>query len=216
MHMERLDKVYSNGVEPVRFRQAGSAPGLNSRTGPFQATKCGSSPLTLRARGQRERLNATNTDSFNVPGADINQSQSMTCYDKFLIVQPQGERLLCRQSPFLIEKLFRDVASIKHLKSGDYLIETVSDDQSKHYLQKQRVGNFPVKVTPHTGLNTIKGVIESDGLKTADEEEMIQGLAHYGVIDCFFYRKKQPNGAQTKTGRVILTFKGQTFPIKSR
>ena len=134
MHMERLDKVCSNGVEPVRFRQAGSAPGLNSRTGPFHATKCGSSPLTLRARGQRERLNATNTDSFNVPGADINQSQSMTCYDKFLIVQPQGERLLCRQSPFLIEKLFRDAASIKRLQSGDLMAKASTTCRNREWV----------------------------------------------------------------------------------
>ena len=178
MEQQLLSEPY--GVEPVRFRQAGSAPDLEPRTGPPHATKRGSSPSTSRTRSRRKRLNATSTRIFNAPGADISQPQSMTSYDKFLIVQPQGERLLCRQSPFQIGKLFKDVTSIKCLKSGDYLIETVSENQSKHYLQKQRVGEFPVKVTPHIGLNRIKGVVESDGLQTTDEEEMTRELAHYG------------------------------------
>ena len=100
------------------------------------------------------------------------------------------------------------MTSIKCLKSGDYPIETVSENQSKHYLQKQRVGGFPVNVSPHIGLNRIKGVIESDGLNTTYEAEMTREPAHYGIVDW----RKQLYGDSTKTGRVVLTFKGQTHP----
>ena len=104
MEEQLLSQPY--GVEPVGFCQAGSAPDLEPRTGLPHATKCGSSPSTSRARGRTKRFNATSTRIFNAPRADISQPQSMTSYDKFLIVQPQGKRLLCRQSPFLIKKIF--------------------------------------------------------------------------------------------------------------
>ena len=90
----------------------------------------------------------------------------MISCDRYLVVKAEGERLHCRQSPFMVGKLFHDVQSIKRLKSGDYLIETSSEIQSRHYLQKRKVGEFPIRLLPHIGLNQVKGVMESDDLCT--------------------------------------------------
>ena len=80
--------------------QAESVLGLQPRTGP---------PL------------ATGGSVFNERGTGFHQPQSMISYDRYLVVKAEGERLLCRQSPFMIRRLFHDVQSIKRLKSGDYL-----------------------------------------------------------------------------------------------
>ena len=109
-------------------------------------------------------------------GTGFDQPQSMVSFDTYLGVKSEGERLLCRQSPFMIRGLFHDVQSIKRLKSGDYLIETSSESQSRHYLQTKKVGEFPVKVIPHIGLNRVKGVVESDDLKYTNKEELLEEM----------------------------------------
>ena len=155
---------------------------------------------------------ATGGSVFNEIGTGFHQPQSMICYDRYLVVKAEGERLLCRQSPFMIRRLFHNVQSIKRLKSGDYLIETSSEGQSRHYLQTKKVGEFPVTVIPHIGLNRVKGVVESDDLKYTNKEELLEEMKDKGIMDCYFFQKKQTNGDLTNTGRVVLTFRGQRLP----
>ena len=146
---------------------------------------------------------------------DLDQPHPRTLFDKFLIVQGTGGAALSRQSPFAIKKYFNGVESVKLLQSGDYLIETKSDQQSQHFLNMERLGECHIRVKPHFGLNRIKGVIQSDSLKyDVSREQLIDELKDIGVVDCYFHQKRQPDGSMENNGRVTLTFKGQHCPTK--
>ena len=62
----------------------------------------------------------------------------------------------------------------------------------------------------------MKGVVESDDLKYTNKEELLQEMKGKGIMDCFFFQKKQTNGDLTNTGRVVLTFRGQQLPYSVR
>ena len=172
----------------------------------FDVSKQSFPGLTPQAKGKK----------WSKPlSVDLDQPQPLISYDKFLIVQGTGGAPLSRQSPFVIQKYFGDTESIKRLRSGDYLIETKSEKQSQNYLQMKKMGDCDIKVKPHTALNQVKGVIQSDSLKYGvTKEQLIQELKGIGVVDCYFHQKKQEDGSFANNGRVTLTFKGQQRPMR--
>ncbi|KAF8783497.1 hypothetical protein HNY73_013652 [Argiope bruennichi] len=61
--------------------------------------------------------------------------------------------------------------SVKKLKSGDFLIETLSSSQTKSFLNAKTLLDIPISVTPHKSLNSVRGVIsEPDLLNTSDSD----------------------------------------------
>ena len=218
---EELSRQVSSAVRRTEAPRA-------TRTGPPHANRGNPSP-TQKARGRNE---GTNSSSFtsqletqhpralglkepNILGVASQQPQSQTQYDKYLIVEGTGGEALSSQSPFVIQKLFNGVESISRLRSGDYLIATKSEQQTKHFLNKTNLGDCLVKVRSHLRLNQIKGVIESEALKCSiTKEEIIEDLENYGVTDCYFHQKRLQNGRTENSGRVTLTFKGQKLPDK--
>ena len=211
------------------IRQQEGASGLCRTAGPSHTTKSGTSPLTQKARGQRgvtsvpsltnsletQHPRALGLKEPNILGVASEQPQSLTQYDKYLIVEGTGGEPLSRQSPFVIQKLFKDVEAISRLRSGSYLIATRSEQQSNHFLRSKKIGDCLIQVKPHMGLNQIKGVIESEALKfNITKEEIIEDLKDYGVADCYFHQKRLQSGLSENSGRVTLTFKGQKLPDK--
>ena len=146
---------------------------------------------------------------------DLGQPQPMTSFDKFLVVKGTGGAELSKQSPFVIQKYFGSCESVKRLRSGDYLIGTKSEQQSLSYQDMKKAGDCLIEVKPHSGLNQIKGVIHSDGLKYGMTREQLNNeLKDQGVVDCYFHQKKHQDGSTTNNGRVTLTFQGQQRPAK--
>ena len=108
------------------IRQQEGASGLCRTAGPSHTTKSGTSPLTQKARGQRgvtsvpsltnsletQHPRALGLKEPNILGVASEQPQSLTQYDKYLIVEGTGGEPLSRQSPFVIQKLFKDVEAI--------------------------------------------------------------------------------------------------------
>ncbi|GFU50694.1 uncharacterized protein TNCV_240821 [Trichonephila clavipes] len=72
--------------------------------------------------------------------------------------------------------------SIKRLRSGDLLIETISDLQTKPFLLAKTFLNSPVNVSPHKTLNLCRGVISEPDLLSAPESEILEGFSDQGVI----------------------------------
>ncbi|GFV93336.1 RNA-directed DNA polymerase from mobile element jockey [Trichonephila clavipes] len=85
---------------------------------------------------------------------------------RFLILSlPNNE--MSRKSPFIIHKALIGIGgepkSIKKLRSGDLLVETISAVQSKSFLLAKTFIDSPLVVTPHRTLNSCRGIIsESD------------------------------------------------------
>ncbi|GFX40164.1 uncharacterized protein TNCV_4317991 [Trichonephila clavipes] len=108
-------------------------------------------------------------------------------HTRFLILSlPNNE--MSRKSPFIIHKALIGIGgepkSIKKLRSGDLLIETISAVQSKSFLLAKTFIDSPLIVTPHRTLKSCRGVISESDLLCAFETEILEGLSDQGVTQC--------------------------------
>ncbi|GFX07130.1 putative RNA-directed DNA polymerase from transposon BS [Trichonephila clavipes] len=135
-------------------------------------------------------------------------------HTRFLILSlPNNE--MCRKSPFVIHKALLGIGgepkSIKKLRSGDLLIETISAVQSKSFLLAKTFIDSPLIVTPHRTLNSCRGVISESDLLYASETEILEDLSDQGVTQVRRIKiKKETSLFPTK--HLILTFNSPQLP----
>ncbi|GFS88738.1 uncharacterized protein TNCV_4816391 [Trichonephila clavipes] len=138
----------------------------------------------------------------------------ITQHTRFLILSlPNNE--MSRKSPFIIHKALLGIGgepkSIKKLRSGDLLIETISAVQSKSFLLAKTFIDSPLIVTPHRTLNSCRGVISESDLLYASETEILEGLSDQGVTQVRRIKiKKETSLFPTK--HLILTFNSFKLP----
>ncbi|XP_076337390.1 uncharacterized protein LOC143239781 [Tachypleus tridentatus] len=112
-------------------------------------------------------------------------------------------------SPFFIHKGLEGLAGspklVKKQRLGDILVETSSSQHSKLLLLSKALGDIPIEVTPHSTLNTSRGVIVERDLRAVPESEILAGLTSQGVtaVRRIFTRK---DGILEPTNVLILTF----------
>ncbi|GFV32441.1 uncharacterized protein TNCV_1677271 [Trichonephila clavipes] len=109
---------------------------------------------------------------------------TIATHSRFLILSiPNNE--MSRKSPFAIQKALQgiggDPKSVKKLRSGDLLIETISALQTKSFLLAKTFVDSNFTVTPHKSLNSCRGVISEPDLSYASEGEILEGLSDQGV-----------------------------------
>ncbi|GFY18241.1 putative RNA-directed DNA polymerase from transposon BS [Trichonephila clavipes] len=89
-------------------------------------------------------------------------------------------------SPFAIHKALIGIGgepkSVKKLRSGDILIETISAVQTKSFLYAKSFLDSPANVTPHKSLNSSRGVISEPDLLTTSEAKILEVFSNQGVI----------------------------------
>ncbi|GFV42896.1 uncharacterized protein TNCV_3978501 [Trichonephila clavipes] len=82
-----------------------------------------------------------------------------------ILYLPNNE--MSRKSPFIIHKALIGIGgepkSIKKLRPGDLLIETISALQRKSFLLAKTFIDSPLIVTPHRTLNSCPGVVSESG-----------------------------------------------------
>ncbi|GFT09963.1 uncharacterized protein TNCV_1114271 [Trichonephila clavipes] len=118
-------------------------------------------------------------------------------------------------SPFAIHKTLIEIGgepkSVKRLRSGDLLIETMSDLQTKSFLLAKTFFNSPVTVSPHKTLNSCRGVISEPDLLSTPDAEILEGFSDQGVIQVRRITiKRDSNIIPTK--HIILTFNKPKLP----
>ncbi|GFX32841.1 uncharacterized protein TNCV_889771 [Trichonephila clavipes] len=118
-------------------------------------------------------------------------------------------------SPFAIHKTLIGIRgepkSVKRLRSGDLLIETMSDLQTKSFLLAKTFFNSPVTVSPHKTLNSCRGVISEPDLLGTPDAEILEGFSDQGVIQVRRITiKRDSNIIPTK--HIILTFNNPKLP----
>ncbi|GFV30100.1 putative RNA-directed DNA polymerase from transposon BS [Trichonephila clavipes] len=95
---------------------------------------------------------------------------------------------MTRKSPFAIQKAIQGIGgepkSVKKLRSGDLLIETVSALQTKYFLLAKTFLDCPLTASPHKSLNSSRGVISEPDLICTPEAEILEGFSGQGVIQC--------------------------------
>ncbi|GFU20632.1 putative RNA-directed DNA polymerase from transposon BS [Trichonephila clavipes] len=138
----------------------------------------------------------------------------IAAHSRFLLIfLPNKE--MSNKSPFAIHKAILGIGgepkSIKRLRSGDLLIETISDLQTKSFLLAKTFLNSPVNVSPHKTLNSCRGVISEPDLLSSPESEILEGFSDQGVIQVRRITiKKDSNIIPTK--HLILTFNSPKLP----
>ncbi|GFU48714.1 RNA-directed DNA polymerase from mobile element jockey [Trichonephila clavipes] len=118
-------------------------------------------------------------------------------------------------SPFAIHKTLIGIGgepkSVKRLRSGDLLIETMSDLQTKSFLLAKTFFNTPVTVSPHKTPNSCRGVISEPDLLSTPDAEILEGFSDQGVIQVRRITiKRDSNIIPTK--HIILTFNKPKLP----
>ncbi|GFT44752.1 uncharacterized protein TNCV_2845351 [Trichonephila clavipes] len=104
-----------------------------------------------------------------------------------------------------------DPKSVKKLRSGDLLIETVSALQTKSFLSAKVFLDCPLIVTPHRSLNSCRGVISEPDLLCASEAEILEGLSDQGVTQVRRIKIKK-DSSLSPTKHLILTFNSPKLP----
>ncbi|GFX62143.1 uncharacterized protein TNCV_2228691 [Trichonephila clavipes] len=109
----------------------------------------------------------------------------IAAHSRFLLISLPNKEM-SNKSPFAIHKAILGIGgepkSIKRLRSGDLLIETISDLQTKSFLLAKTFLNSPVNVSPHKALNSCRGVISEPDLLSTPESEILEGFSDQGVI----------------------------------
>ncbi|GFT53697.1 RNA-directed DNA polymerase from mobile element jockey [Trichonephila clavipes] len=118
-------------------------------------------------------------------------------------------------SPFAIRKTLIGIGgepkSVKRLRSGDLLIETISDLQTKSFLLAKTFFNSPVTVSPHKILKSCRGVISEPDLLSTPDAEILEGFSDQGVIQVRRITiKRDSNIIPTK--HIILTLNKPKLP----
>ncbi|GFT62327.1 putative RNA-directed DNA polymerase from transposon BS [Trichonephila clavipes] len=138
----------------------------------------------------------------------------IAAHSRFLLISLPNKEM-SNKSPFAIHKAILGIGgepkSIKRLRSGDLLIETISDLQTKSFLLAKTFLNSPVNVSPHKTLNSCRGVISEPDLLSTPESEILEGFSDQGVIQVRRITiKKDSNIIPTK--HLILTFNSPKLP----
>ncbi|GFU91387.1 uncharacterized protein TNCV_2541551 [Trichonephila clavipes] len=122
---------------------------------------------------------------------------------------------MTRKSPFAIQKAIQGIGgepkSVKKLRSGDLLIETVSALQTNSFLLAKTFLDCPLTASPHQSLNSSRGVISEPDLICTPEAEILEGFSGQGVIQVRRITIKK-DAEVIPTKHLILTFNNPKLP----
>ncbi|GFT03220.1 uncharacterized protein TNCV_3610791 [Trichonephila clavipes] len=104
----------------------------------------------------------------------------ISSHTRFLILSLPNNGM-SHLSPFAIQKAIQGIGgepkSVKKLRPGDLLIETTFALQTKSFLLAKTFLDSPLTVSPHSSLNTSRGVISEPDLLITPEAEILDGFS---------------------------------------
>ena len=104
-----------------------------------------------------------------------------------------------------------DPKSIKNLRSGDLLIQCAKEAHEKNLLQMKTFCGLKCSVTPHSSLNTSKGIIRCLALNRVTSDDIKEGMVEQGVTDVRRITVRR-DGETKLTNTYVLTFNSPTLP----
>ncbi|GBN42649.1 hypothetical protein AVEN_180428-1, partial [Araneus ventricosus] len=118
-------------------------------------------------------------------------------------------------SPFLVEKALTstvgEVANVRKLRTGDLLVEVTSRQQSQKLAKLKTFATIPVVVSPHSSLNSSKGVITCGELLNKPLEVITNELKSQGVTHVRRITIRR-GGQLLETKHHVLTFNSPKLP----
>ena len=107
---------------------------------------------------------------------------------RVLIIHSEKEgETISSLSPFVVHKTIMSIAGepkrIKNLRSGDLLIQCAKESHEKSLLQMKTFCGLKCSVTPHSSLNTSKGITRCPALSRVTSDNIKEGMIEQGVTD---------------------------------
>ena len=134
---------------------------------------------------------------------------------RFLFIHSDQEETISSLSPSLVHKtimsLIGEPKSIKTLRSGDLLIQCAKESHEKTLLQMKTFCNLKCFVTPHSSLNTSKGIVRRPALSKVTPEHIIEFMGDQGVTDVRRITVRR-DGILKPTNTFVLTFNTPILP----
>ena len=153
-----------------------------------------------------KRLHSDSEESDDMELKRLRQEETTEKWYRFLIISSETNEKI-KASPFAIKKTIESYAgtpnSVKHLRSGDILVETKSSKQSSQVGKINKILDHPVTVSPHRSLNYSKAVVFCPDLKGESDSIILKELAEQEVCEV----KKLG-----KAGTILLTFAKPNHP----
>ncbi|MCG8430696.1 MAG: hypothetical protein MJA29_05960 [Candidatus Omnitrophica bacterium] len=132
-----------------------------------------------------------------------------------LVISQEPDKKLTKLSPCKIQKGLRGIIGTiptkvsKQFSSGHILVESESKKQSDRLLEITTFAGIKVKVEPHRGLNSSRGVIKSRELEGTVEEELVEDIDGVTQARRVYIRR---GGDKIGTNTYILTFNSPKPP----
>ena len=159
----------------------------------------------------------SNEDFPNVTTDVVSKSNVSNCLLKrFYVVEIcSKERSFHDFNPFIINKFISnnlgDVKQVKKLRDGQLLVELISPGQANILSKLKSFNNLEIKISPHRSLNTRQGIIRCRDLKNCSEEDVVDGLKDFHVIQARHFMRR--SGEESiPTGTWLLTFDRTDLP----
>ena len=174
---------------------------------------------------KKHHIANSDTDSENSSSASqptkSNSSSSSTStknpyVPRFLIIHSEKEgETFSSLSLFIVHKTILSIAgepkSIKNLRSVDLLIQCAKESHEKSLLMMKTFCSLKCSVTPHSSLNTFKGIICCQALNRVTSDNIKVGMAEQGVTDvCRIIVRR--DGVIKPTHTYVLTFNSPNLP----
>ncbi|GFX33302.1 uncharacterized protein TNCV_811641 [Trichonephila clavipes] len=160
-------------------------------------------------------LNPSPGKGLMLPNLNVDQVSLST---RFLIISLPNNAM-SSISLFVIQKALIGIGgepkSVKRLRSGDLLIETLSAIQTKSFLQTKTFLNPPVNIYPHKTLNSCRGIISEPDLLTTTDAEIVDGFSGQGVIQVRRITIRR-DALIIPTKHIILTFNSPKLPTTKK
>ena len=147
-------------------------------------------------------------------------------HPKVLILSSE-ERRLASLSPFQrregCDKLGK-VARCDKLRDGGLEVEFVREEDARRALMTKefsftvrehgtkQVVSLAMSVSPHRTKNTSRGIINCFDLRETTDEEIVDGLAPFGVIAAHKLKTRNKSGQVVNTNNIVLTFNSVSLP----
>ena len=171
---------------------------------------------------KKRHIANSDTDSENSdPASQPTNSSSSTSTKKlyipiFLIIHSEKEgETISSLAPLIVHKTIMSIAgepkSIKNLRSGDLLIQCAKESHEKNLLQIKTFCGLKCSITPHSSLNTSKGIIRCPALNRVTGDDIKEGMVEQGVTDVRRITVRR-DGVTKLTNTYVLTFNSQNLP----
>ena len=201
-------------VSPCWARSKGENGGLTKHLIKIMTTQTNNDPPSSSNDRKRQKRGADDSLVLSDNTATIATTNNSS-YPTYLVAE-SADGSSIDLSIFAIQKLLimsiGDVNSFKKLQSGAILIEVKSKEQADKALGLKAWVNpnnlsqpINLKVTPHRGLNSSKGVIRCRDLRDCKDEELMEAFSPAGVTYIKHIMTKK-NGIAVPTNTFVLTF----------